>query len=359
MHVNDLLKIAVDRGASDVHLKAGSVPMMRVRGSLAPVAHERRLDQNDMLAIAAAVLPTAVRERFKETHEVNLAYSIPGVGRFRCNGFQQRGTIGMTFRVLPTGVPTLDELHLPPVLKTLAQQDRGLVLVAGGAGSGKSTTLAALIDEINSTRTAHVMTVEDPIEYLHRDKTSIVSQREVGVDTSSYAHALRSAMRQDSDVIVVGEMRDADTVETVMRAAESDRLVFSTLHARDASDAVVRLVSMFPHEQQRHVRAQLAAVLRSVVAQRLIPRAGGKGRVPAVEVMIATPSVRECIIDPERTHSISDALDERASEPGAQSFSASVVRLYARGLVDRDEAERWVPDIDQQVGAGAATRTTD
>jgi len=233
VHVNDLLKIAVENGASDLHLKAGSYPMMRVRGMLVPATEEKRLDHDDMVSVAAAVLPTSHREKFKENREVDLAYSVAGLGRFRCNTFQQRGTIGMIFRVIPMRVSTIDELALPPVLKKIAAEERGLVLVTGTTGSGKSTTLAALIDEINTTRTAHIMTVEDPIEYLHRDNRSIINQREIGVDTMSFSHALRSALRQDPDVILVGEMRDFETIETALLAAETGHLVFSTLHTLD------------------------------------------------------------------------------------------------------------------------------
>jgi len=261
VHVNDLLKIAVENGASDLHLKAGSYPMMRVRGMLVPATEEKRLDHDDMVSVAAAVLPTSHREKFKENREVDLAYSVAGLGRFRCNTFQQRGTIGMIFRVIPMRVSTIDELALPPVLKKIAAEERGLVLVTGTTGSGKSTTLAALIDEINTTRTAHIMTVEDPIEYLHRDNRSIINQREIGVDTMSFSHALRSALRQDPDVILVGEMRDFETIETALLAAETGHLVFSTLHTLDATETINRIIAVFPPHQQKQIRIQLASVL--------------------------------------------------------------------------------------------------
>src|SRR5687768_1922478 len=273
MHVNDLLKIAVENGASDLHLKVGSYPMMRLRGSLTPASEEKRLEHDDMVAMAAAVLPTGHREKFKENHEVDLAYSVAGLGRFRCNAFQQRGTIGMVFRVIPTRISTIDELALPSVLKKIAENERGLVLVTGTTGSGKSTTLAAMLDEINATRTAHIMTVEDPIEYLHRDNRSIVNQREIGVDTTSFSQALRSALRQDPDVILVGEMRDFETIETALLAAETGHLVFSTLHTVDATETINRIVAVFPPHHQQQIRIQLAGVLKAVVSQRLIPRA--------------------------------------------------------------------------------------
>ncbi|MGH9258170.1 MAG: type IV pilus twitching motility protein PilT [Vicinamibacterales bacterium] len=347
MHVNDLLKIAVERGASDLHLKAGSYPMMRIRGELTPVSQERRLDHDDMMAVTAAVLPTALREKFKDSYEVDLAYSVAGLGRFRCNAFQQRGTIGMTFRVIPFRVLTIPELTLPPVLKQITQEERGLVLVTGTTGSGKSTTLAALIDEINSSRTANVVTIEDPIEYLHRDKRSIVCQREVGIDTKSFAQALRSALRQDPDVILVGEMRDHETIETALLAAETGHLVFSTLHTLDASETINRIVTVFPPHQQQQVRLQLASVLKAVISQRLIPKADGKGRVPAVEVMIVTAFIRDCIIDKEKAHLIRGAIAQGTSQYGMQTFDQSIYFLYEQRLISREEALRWATNPDE------------
>jgi twitching motility protein PilT len=347
VHVNDLLKISVERGASDLHLKAGSYPMMRVRGELIPVSQEKRLDHDEMEAITATVLPTALREKFKDSHEVDLAYSVAGLGRFRCNAFRQRGTIGMTFRVIPIRVLTIPELTLPPILKKITHEERGLVLVTGTTGSGKSTTLAAMVDDINSNRTVNVMTIEDPIEYLHRDKRSIVCQREVGIDTSSFAHALRSALRQDPDVILVGEMRDHETIETALLAAETGHLVFSTLHTLDATETINRIVAVFPPHQQQQVRLQLASVLRAVISQRLIPKADGKGRVPAVEVMIVTPLIRDCIIDKERTHLIRGAIAQGTSQYGMQSFDQSIYWLYEQKLISKEEALRWASNPDE------------
>jgi twitching motility protein PilT len=347
MHVNDLLKVAVERGASDLHLKAGSYPMMRVGGDLTPVAQDRRIDHEEMIAIAAAVLPTALREKFKDSHEVDLAYSVAGLGRFRCNAFQQRGTIGMTFRVIPFRVATIPELTLPPVLKRITQERRGLVLVTGTTGSGKSTTLAAMIDEINSSQTVNVMTIEDPIEYLHRDKRSIICQREVGIDTKSFAQALRSALRQDPDVILVGEMRDHETIETALLAAETGHLVLSTLHTLDAAETIGRIVSVFPPHQHQQVRIQLGSVLRAVVSQRLIPKADGKGRVPAVEVMIVTPFIRDCIIDKDKTHLIRGAIAQGTSQYGMQTFDQSIYFLYEQRLITQEEALRWASNPDE------------
>ena len=275
MHVNDLLTLAVEAGASDLHLKVGSYPMMRVRGELVPASEEKRLDHEDTVNMAAAVMSTQQRQKFKDSLEIDLAYSVPGLGRFRCNVFQQRGTIGMVLRVIPIGVRSVDDLGLPPVLKTIASEERGLVLVTGTTGSGKSTTLAALVDHVNATRCAHVVTVEDPIEFLHRDNRAIVNQREVSVDTRSFAHALRSALRQDPDVILVGEMRDYETIETALLAAETGHLVFSTLHTLDATETINRIIAVFPPHQQKQIRMQLASVLKGVISQRLLPRADG------------------------------------------------------------------------------------
>src|SRR6266850_1199005 len=347
MHVNDLLKIAVESGASDLHLKAGSYPMMRVRGALVPATEDKRLDHDDMVSIAAAVLPTGHREKFKENREVDLAYSVAGLGRFRCNTFQQRGTIGMIFRVIPMKIATIDELALPQVLKKIAGEERGLVLVTGTTGSGKSTTLAAMIDWVNATRQAHVMTVEDPIEYLHRDNQSIVNQREISVDTQSFAHALRAALRQDPDVILVGEMRDFETVETALHAAETGHLVFSTLHTLDATETINRIISVFPPHQQRQVRIQLAAVLKAAISQRLLPRADGMGRAAAVEVMTTTAFIRDCIVDKDKTSMIAGAIAAGTSQYGMQTFDQSIFYLFQQKLISYEEALRWASNVDE------------
>jgi twitching motility protein PilT len=347
VHVNELLKIAVDRGASDLHLKVGSYPMMRIRGALTPAVEDRRLEHEDLVAIAAAVLPTAHREKFKDHHEVDLAYSVAGLGRFRCNAFQQRGTFGMVFRVIPMKVATIDDLALPRILKRIAADERGLILVTGTTGSGKSTTLAAMIDEINSTRTAHVMTIEDPIEYLHRDNRSIVNQREIGVDTNSFSHALRSALRQDPDVILVGEMRDFETIETALLAAETGHLVFSTLHTLDATETINRIIAVFPPHQQKQIRLQLASVLKAVISQRLLPKIDGKSRAPAVEVLISTAFIRDCIMDKEKTHLIHGAIAQGTSQYGMQTFDQSIFSLYESGLVSYEEALRWASNVDE------------
>ena len=347
MHVNDLLKIAVDNGASDLHLKVGTFPMMRVRGTLLPVTEEKRLDHEDVVAMSAAIMSTQQRQKFKETQEVDLAYSVAGLGRFRCNIFQQRGTVGLVLRVIPMQIRTVDELGLPHVLKKIAEEERGLVLVTGTTGSGKSTTLAALIDFINKSRAAHIMTVEDPIEFLHRDTKSMVNQREVAVDTRSFAQALRSALRQDPDVILVGEMRDFETIETGLLAAETGHLVFSTLHTLDATETINRIIAVFPPHQQKQIRLQLASVLKAVISQRLLPRTDGQGRAPAVEVMISTPFIRDCIVDKEKTHLIHGAIAAGTSQYGMQTFDQSIFGLYSQGLVAYEEALRWASNVDE------------
>jgi twitching motility protein PilT len=297
--------------------------------------------------MGAAIMSTSQREKFKDAQEVDLAYSIPGLGRFRCNVFQQRGTVGLVLRVIPMNIRTIDELGLPLILKKISEEERGLVLVTGTTGSGKSTTLAAMIDHINKTRAAHVMTVEDPIEFLHRDVKSIVNQREVAVDTKSFAHALRSALRQDPDVILVGEMRDFETIETGLLAAETGHLVFSTLHTLDATETINRIIAVFPPHQQKQIRLQLSSVIRAVISQRLIPRADNKGRAPAVEVMISTPFVRDCIVDKERTHLIHGAIGSGTSQYGMQTFDQSIFGLFEESLITYDEALRWASNVDE------------
>jgi twitching motility protein PilT len=347
MNIDDLLRAAVAKGASDVHLKAGAYPMMRVRGALVPLNEEYRLDNELTSTIGAAIMSPVQQEKFKETQEIDLAYSVPGLGRFRCNIFQQRGTMGLVLRIIPKKILGISELLLPPVLRKIADEERGLVLVTGTTGSGKSTTLAALIDHINNTRCSHVMTVEDPIEFLHRDSRSIVNQREVAVDTKGFASALRSALRQDPDVILVGEMRDFETIETALLAAETGHLVFSTLHTLDATETINRIIAVFPPHQQKQVRLQLAAVLRAIISQRLIPRADQAGRVPAVEVLLATAFVRDCIVDKEKTHLIQGAIAAGTSQYGMQTFDQSIFGLFQQGFISYDEAVRWASNVDE------------
>src|SRR5512146_2103966 len=347
MHINDLLRIAVERKASDLHLKVGAHPIIRVDGDLIPLTDLKRLMQEDTIAMAFSIMSSRQKEKFKNNYEIDIAYSVPGLGRFRCNIFQQRGTVGLVLRVIPVKILTIRELMLPVVLEKICQEQRGLILCTGTTGSGKSTTLAAMIDYINAHRTEHIMTVEDPIEFLHRDKKSIVNQREVEVDTKSFSQALRSALRQDPDVILVGEMRDYETIETALTAAETGHLVLSTLHTMDATETVNRIISVFPPHQQKQIRLQLAGVLKAVVSMRLIPRADGHGRVPAVEVMITTPFIRDCIINKDKTKLIHEAIAAGVSQYGMQTFDQSIFQLYKKELISYDEALRRASNPDE------------
>jgi twitching motility protein PilT len=347
MHINDLLKIATERRASDLHLKVGGFPIIRVSGHLMALSELSRLSQEDTIAMAFSIMSGRQKQKFKDHFEIDLAYSVPGLGRFRVNIFQQRGTVGLVLRVIPSKILTVEELMMPPVLKTIADERRGLILVTGTTGSGKSTSLAAMIDYINTTRTEHIMTIEDPIEFLHRDKKSLVNQREVEVDTKSFSSALRSALRQDPDVILVGEMRDYETIETALNAAETGHLVLSTLHTLDATETINRIISVFPPHQQKQIRLQLAAVLKSAISMRLLPRADGTGRVPAVEVMRTTNYIRDCIENKDKTKMIHEAIAQGTSQYGMQTFDQSIYQLYKRDLITMEEALRRASNPDE------------
>ncbi|HEX9009889.1 MAG TPA: type IV pilus twitching motility protein PilT [Holophagaceae bacterium] len=339
MHINELLTVVCEQGASDLHLKVGNHPIARIRGKLTPLTQFKRLVQEDTIAMAYAIMASDKQKaKFKENLDLDLAYSVPSLGRFRCNVFNQRGTVGLVLRVIPRKIYTIDDLMLPKVLKTICQEQRGLVLVTGTTGSGKSTTLAAMIDLINATRTEHILTIEDPIEYLHRDNLSIVNQREVEADCRTFATALRAALRQDPDVILVGEMRDLETIETALHAAETGHLVFSTLHTLDATETINRVISVFPPHHQKQIRLQLGAVLKGVISQRLVPRADGQGRVPAVEVMVATETVRGCIEDKDKTKLLKDVIAAGTSQYGMQTFDQSLYFLLRQGLITEEEA---------------------
>jgi twitching motility protein PilT len=346
MELNEILKIALKGGASDIHLKSGLPPMFRVDGALVPLKNGERLLPDEMQKTAFSLMNPVQKSRFEEARECDLAYGIPGLGRFRVNIFQQRGTIGVVFRVIPFGVKSIDQLLLPRVIERISLENRGLVLVTGTTGSGKSTTLAAMIDHINSNRTCHIMTIEDPIEFLIRDRRSLVNQREIGVDTQSFANALRAALRQDPDVILVGEMRDFETIETAITAAETGHLVMSTLHTLDATETINRIISVFPPYQQKQVRLQLAAILKAVLSQRLVPRADGRGRVPALEVMVSTARIRECIADKDRTKELPDAIAKGFTTYGMQTFDQSLMHLVKQELVTYEEALKHVSNPD-------------
>jgi len=346
MELNEILTVALRGGASDIHLKAGLPPIFRVDGSLLPLGDARRLPPEEIARMAFGIMNEFQRERFKASNECDLAYGVPGLGRFRVNVFQQRGTVGVVFRVIPFRIQSIEQLMLPKVLEKIALEPRGLILVTGTTGSGKSTTLAAMIDHINTVESDHIMTIEDPIEFLLRDKNSIINQREVGVDTVSFSQALKSALRQDPDVVLVGEMRDLETIETALTAAETGHLVMSTLHTVDATETINRIISVFPPHQQKQIRLQLASVLRAVVSQRLVPRADGKGRVAAVEVMICTSRVRELIEDKDRTKEIADAIAQGHDTYGTQTFDQSLMALLRAGHITYEEALRQATNPD-------------
>jgi twitching motility protein PilT len=336
--VTELLRYTVEMGGSDLHLKAGNVPFIRVDGELEPAPFPA-LSSNDTVGAAIALMPEHKRKEFEQTSEADFGYTMPGVGRFRINVFRQRGMVGLAIRRVRSEVPTIEELLLPPVMNELAESARGLVLVTGPTGTGKTTTIASMIGHINRTRRAHIVTVEDPIEVVHDDDRSIIQQREIGLDTESYAAALKHVIRQDPDVIFVGEIRDPDSALSAIQAAETGHLVISTLHTIDATETINRLLDLFPPQQQREVRTSLAGALRGIVSQRLVPRADGKGRVPAVEVLIATGRVYDRIVDPEATVEIHDVIAE-GEFYGMQTFDQALVKLVRGGLVSEEEAKR-------------------
>jgi twitching motility protein PilT len=338
INIDDLLRRAVESRASDLHLKVGNHPYLRVDGLLNALNDIPRVTPEEMLSMAFSMMTNRQKQKFKETAELDMAYGVAGLGRFRVNVFQQRGNVGMVLRVIPTKIRTIEELELPRILTQVCEEQRGLVLCTGTTGSGKSTTLAAMIDRINSLRPEHIITIEDPIEYLHRDKKGFINQREVEVDTSSFSTALRAALRQDPDVILVGEMRDLETISTALLAAETGHLVVSTLHTLDATETIQRIIAVFPPPEQKQIRLQLASTLKAVISQRLVRRIDNQGRVPACEVMITTGYIRDCIINPDKTRMIRDAIAAGTSQYGMQTFDQSLFDLYSRNLISLEEA---------------------
>jgi len=336
MSVTAFLRHMVEAGASDLHLKAGLPPVLRVDGHLrhAPFPPLRGEDTREY---ALELLPESKGTDFVEQNEVDLGFTMPGIGRFRVNIFRQRAKVSLAIRRVRSDIPTFDELQLPPAVEALAGEPRGLILVTGPAGVGKTTTIASMIGWINQHRHAHVVTIEDPVEIVHEDILSVVDQREIGLDTADYRTALRYVVRQDPDVIFVGEIRDAETVQAAIQAAETGHLVISTLHTLDATETVNRIIDLFPPEQQRQVRVSLAASLRGVLSQRLVPRADGKGRVPAVEVLINTGRVQERILQPEQTQTIPDVMSE-GEFYGMQTFDQALLGLVRQGLVTTEAA---------------------
>ncbi|MFC0083011.1 type IV pilus twitching motility protein PilT [Aciditerrimonas ferrireducens] len=328
-----LLAMLAALDGSDLHLKAGAPPRVRVDGALRTLEGEPSLSAEQTEAMAEAILPPELREEFRRRHEADFAYSVPGLGRFRTNAYRQRGSVALAMRRVRSVASGLRELGLPEVVRRLAEERRGLVLVTGPTGSGKSTTLAAMVDHINHTWPCHVVTIEDPVEYLHRDDLASIDQREVGFDTESFASAMRVVLRQDPDVILVGEMRDQETVYTALTAAETGHLVLSTLHTTTATETVNRVVDLFPPHQQGQIRTTLASCLKGVVCQRLLPRADGRGRVPAVEVLVVNGRIQQAIEEPELTSTIDQIMAE-GDWYGMQTFDQALVELLAQGVID-------------------------
>jgi len=346
MDLNEILTIAFKAKGSDIHIKTGLPPIVRIDGRLHPIPNAQRLSPDFVSDTAQSMMNDRQKRMFDENSEVDLAYAVPGLGRFRVSVYRQRGTVAMVFRSISIIIPTLEGLNLPPVIQKICTEERGLVLVTGTTGSGKSSTLAAMIDYINNQRTCNIITVEDPVEFLHRDNKCIISQREVGSDTPSFSAALKGALRQDPDVILVGEMRDYETIETAMTAAETGHLVMSTLHTMDAAETINRIIGVFPPYHQRQVRIQLASVIKAVISQRLVPKIDGKGRVPAVEVMLASARVRECIDDKDKTKQLDEAISQGYVTYGMQTFDQSLMKLFTGKLITYEEALRQSSNPD-------------
>ena len=337
MDVKKVLKEMIERGASDLHLKVASPPILRINGSLVYLDHTAP-SVRDMVGIAQQILTPAQREVFESTREIDFAFGVPGVARFRANFYVQRGSIAMVFRHVPVEIKDLETLGMPPIIRELALKPRGLILVTGAVGSGKSTTLASVVDIINSERSSHVITIEDPIEFLHKDNKSIISQREIGCDTGSYAEALRHILRQDPDVILIGEIRDVDSMKIALTAADTGHMVLSTMHTIDATQTVSRIISFFPPHQHQEIRYLLASTLQAVISQRLVADATGERRFPAAEIMITTSSIREYIRDPEKTVLIPQAIQEGFVQYQMQTFDQSLMQLYKEGKITVEAA---------------------
>ncbi|MFS8524017.1 MAG: type IV pilus twitching motility protein PilT [Limnochordales bacterium] len=337
MDIAELLKKVVDAGASDLHMTTGIPPTMRLHGELRPMEGYPVIVPSTIDPIIDQITTPDQRERFERQGELDFSYGIAGVGRFRVNIFRQRGASAIVMRVINVAIPTFADLGLPPIIQQICNKRDGLVLVTGPTGSGKSTTLAAMVNYINETRSAVIITLEDPIEFLHKHKKGIINQREVGSDTKSFAAGLRAALREDPDVILLGEMRDMETMENALRAAETGHLVLSTLHTRGAAHSVDRIIDVFPPHQQSQIRAQLANALQAVISQQLVPRADGRGRVAALEIMTATPAVRTLIRE-GKTHQI-DSVIETSAAAGMQTMDASLKQLFLSGIISREEYE--------------------
>jgi twitching motility protein PilT len=347
MTFDKLILEASARGASDIHLRADHVPLVRIDGLLERWTHVAPISAAALEAVATRVLSPLHQQRLQTKMEVDIAWQAPGVGRIRASVFRQRGTVAVSMRLIPAQIPTQESLGVPASVISLAQESRGLILVTGATGSGKSTTLASLVGLINQMRALHILTIEDPIEFVHEDRMAVVTQREVGFDTLEYANGLRSALRQDPDVILIGEMRDMETIETALIAAETGHLVLSTLHTLDAPETINRIIAVFPPHQQNQVRHQLSRVLKAAVSQRLLPRSDGRGRVLACEVLIATALVRDCIADASKTEGLAGAIVQGAAQYGMQSFDQAILKLCKEELVTVEEATKWVTNVEE------------
>ncbi|MFN2389136.1 MAG: type IV pilus twitching motility protein PilT [Actinomycetota bacterium] len=334
--IHDFLRVVVEKKGSDLHVKAGGPPYVRINGELHKTEFPA-LSAADCERAALELMDEEVAHKFKERGEIDFAYSEQGLGRFRVNVFRQRGSIGMACRRVLPGSPSFDTLGLPPAVKTLAAEQRGMVLVTGPTSSGKTTTTGAMINHINATRSCHILTIEDPIEILHPDRQAIVNQREIGHDTQDFALALRAAMRQDPDVIFVGEIRDQETVKAALQAAETGHLVVSTLHTTDVTETVNRIIDFFPPHQQKQIRVSLAGSLRGIVSQRLLPRKDGRGRIPAIEVLVMNGRIRDLILNGDQTHMIQDIVAESGFY-GMQTFDQALLALFRAGLIELDAA---------------------
>lgn len=343
MRILEILKVAVDAGASDVHLTVASPPIMRVNGKLIRM-NDERLMPDETLKIIREMLSEDQIIAFEKKGELDFSYSNPGLGRFRVNIYKQRGSYSMALRVVALTIPSMEALKLPAILKDLAMKQRGLILVTGPTGSGKSTTLAAMIGHMNAVRNDHIMTIEDPIEYLHKHDKSVINQREIGNDSHSFANALRAALRQDPDVILVGEMRDLETISTAITAAETGHLVLSTLHTIGAAKTVDRIIDVFPPHQQQQIRIQLASVLEAVVSQQILPKADGNGRVAAFEIMVASPAIRNLIRE-GKTHQMQTVI-QTGSSVGMVTMDASLLDLYKRRIIDMATLKKYAVDLE-------------
>src|SRR5213080_3961068 len=341
-----LLMTAAERGGSDLHLKSGAPPILRIHGRLLPQADYGVVAAEDMDVFARKMLPERSYNQLREGKEIDTGYAVRNVGRFRVNIFLALGSIRAVLRSIPSKKPKFDELGLPPVLEQLSMQRRGLVLCTGITGSGKSTTLAAMVDFINRNRNDHIITIEDPIEFTHEDINCVISQREIGHDSASFAIALRAALREDPDVILLGEMRDPETMSVALHAAETGHLVFSTLHTLNAGETVNRIIGTFPPHQEQQIRDQLAAVIQGVISQRLVPKLAGEGRVPAVEVMIGTALIRDCIREAKRTPEIPAIITQGTTQYGMQTFDQCLLKLYRDSVVSYETAREAATNPD-------------